>query len=263
MKKTLSMCLTAAALLATVPAFAQGASGSAPAGTSKTGAAGGMQEPGAKTKSGGKAQAGKKADIVATATSAGNFTTLTKALQTAGLTKTLQGKGPFTVFAPTDDAFAKLPQGELDALMKDKKKLSSVLLNHVVQGKRLTSADLQKMKDGSSLKMANKDSTTLHVQGSTVQVDTATITQPDIEASNGVIHAVDTVLMPASGGMAESKSTLPSGNETGTQGGSGMNKVDEPSNKGATPGKSGGAPGHGGTAGGASGASSGTPGTQK
>lgn len=137
------------------------------------------------------------------------------------------------MFAPTDAAFARLPPGELDALLKDKKKLSSVLLNHVVQGKRLTSADLTKMKDGSTLRMANKDFATLHLKGGSVMVDTATVTQPDIEASNGVIHAIDAVLMPASGGMADSKSTLPSGMESGTKGGGEQNKVGPHSGEGS------------------------------
>ncbi len=138
------------------------------------------------------ARAEPKADIVDTAIAAGHFNTLAKALTEAGLVDTLKGKGPFTVFAPTDEAFAKLPKGALDALLKDKKKLTAVLTYHVVAGK-VMAADVTKLKtaktvNGASVKIASK--------GGAVTIDGAKVTQADIEATNGVIHVIDTVLMP-------------------------------------------------------------------
>ena len=138
------------------------------------------------------ALAKKPADIVDTAVAAGKFTTLAKALGAADLVGTLKGKGPFTVFAPTDEAFAKLPAGALDALIKDKAKLAAVLTYHVVSGKvlakdvvKLTSA---KTVQGGDVKIVAKDGK--------VTVDGANVVQTDIEASNGVIHVIDTVLLP-------------------------------------------------------------------
>ena len=133
---------------------------------------------------------GKK-DIVDTAVAAGQFNTLAAALTAAGLVETLKGKGPFTVFAPTDAAFAKLPAGTVEGLLKDKAKLTKILTYHVVPGKVLA-ADVVKLKDAKT------------VQGSTVKIDTAsgvkvnnaTVVKTDIEASNGVIHVIDTVLLP-------------------------------------------------------------------
>ncbi len=137
------------------------------------------------------AQSGQQKDLVEAAASAGNFTTLTRALDTAGLTETLKS-GDYTIFAPTDEAFAKLPAGTLDALMKDPERLRKVLLYHVVPGK-LTSGDVAKMKsaktaEGTSLKIKSADGK--------VMVDKATVTGADITASNGVIHPVDSVLIP-------------------------------------------------------------------
>lgn len=131
------------------------------------------------------------ADIVDTAVAAGNFETLVTAVQAAGLVDTLKGEGPFTVFAPTDEAFAKIPQADLEALLADKDKLTAVLTYHVVAGK-VMAADVVSMTSaetvqGSSLTIDATDG---------VKVDNATVTATDIKASNGVIHVIDTVLMP-------------------------------------------------------------------
>ncbi len=133
-------------------------------------------------------------DIVDTAVAAGQFTTLAKALQAAGLVDTLKGKGPFTVFAPTDDAFAKLPSGALDDLLKpeNKEKLKAVLLYHVVAGK-VPAAKVMKMK---SAKTVNGQEVTISTSGGKVMVNDATVVKADVMASNGVIHVIDTVLMP-------------------------------------------------------------------
>jgi uncharacterized surface protein with fasciclin (FAS1) repeats len=132
------------------------------------------------------------ADIVDTAVNAGSFGTLVAAIKAAGLVDTLKGKGPFTVFAPTDDAFAKLPDGTVDALLKDIPKLKKILTYHVVSGK-VMAADVTKMKSATT------------VEGSDVKIDASkgvkvndsTVTTPDVAADNGVIHIIDTVLMPA------------------------------------------------------------------
>ncbi len=134
---------------------------------------------------------GQEKDIVDTAVAAGSFKTLATALQAAGLIDTLKGKGPFTVFAPTDEAFAKVPKADLDALLKDKAKLTAVLTYHVVAGK-VMAADVVKLKEaktvqGSSLKI---DTT----KG--VKVDNANVVKTDIACSNGVIHIIDSVVMP-------------------------------------------------------------------
>jgi uncharacterized surface protein with fasciclin (FAS1) repeats len=130
-------------------------------------------------------------NIVDSAISAGNFTTLIAGLKSAGLTDTLTGKGPFTVFAPTDEAFKKLPQGALDALLKDPAKLKGVLTYHVVPGrfaaKDVKSGDVMTVQ-GSSLTAA--------VTSSGVQVNGAHVKQTDIDATNGVIHSIDAVIMP-------------------------------------------------------------------
>ncbi|HMM67182.1 MAG TPA: fasciclin domain-containing protein [Dokdonella sp.] len=133
-----------------------------------------------------------KKDIVDTAVAAGSFKTLATALEAAGLIDTLKGPGPFTVFAPTDAAFAKLPAGALDGLLKDKAKLTAVLTYHVVAGK-VEAKDVVKLD---SAKTVNGQSVTIKVMGDTVHVDNATVTATDIQASNGVIHVIDTVLMP-------------------------------------------------------------------
>lgn len=133
-------------------------------------------------------------DIVETAVAAGSFKTLAAALEAAGLVETLKGPGPFTVFAPTDAAFAKLPAGTVEALLKDKAKLTSILTYHVVAGK-VEAKDVVKLD---SAKTVNGQSVTIKVMGETVMVDGATVTAADIAASNGVIHVIDTVLMPKS-----------------------------------------------------------------
>ncbi len=134
-------------------------------------------------------------DIVDTAVAAGDFKTLATALTEAGLIDTLKGKGPFTVFAPTDAAFAKIPKADLDALLKDKKKLAAVLTYHVVPGK-VMAADVVKMKDGAKVKTVSGKSFTLGNKDGKVMVDGAAVTKTDIEASNGVIHVIDTVILP-------------------------------------------------------------------
>jgi uncharacterized surface protein with fasciclin (FAS1) repeats len=138
-----------------------------------------------------QAQAAEPKNIVETAVAAGSFKTLAKALQAADLIKTLEGKGPFTVFAPTDEAFAKLPAGALEGLLKDKAKLTAVLTYHVVAGKVLA-ADVVKM---TSAKTEQGQSATISTKDG-VKIDGAKVTQTDIIASNGVIHVIDTVLMP-------------------------------------------------------------------
>jgi uncharacterized surface protein with fasciclin (FAS1) repeats len=133
-------------------------------------------------------------DIVDTAMTAGSFKTLTKALQAADLVETLKGAGPFTVFAPTDEAFARLPAGTLSDLLKpeNKAKLRRILTYHVVQG-RVSSADVVKLD---TTKSAGGDSIGIKVDGATVLVDGARVVKPDIAASNGVIHVVDAVMLP-------------------------------------------------------------------
>jgi uncharacterized surface protein with fasciclin (FAS1) repeats len=140
------------------------------------------------------ARAQQTRDIVDTAVAAGSFTTLAKALMAADLVATLKGPGPFTVFAPTDEAFAKLPPGTLDNLLKPENKamLRRVLTYHVVPGKVLA-ADVVKV---SSAKAVSDDTLPIKVSGSTVMVDKARVVKTDIAASNGVIHVIDTVLLP-------------------------------------------------------------------
>ena len=132
-------------------------------------------------------------NIIQTASAAPQFKTLTSALTAADLTETLSGKGPFTVFAPTDDAFAKLPKADLAALLADKGKLKSLLTFHVLPGK-IMAADVTKMKDGSKVKTVQGGDVTVHVHGGTVKLNGSTVTTTDIDTSNGVIHAIDTVL---------------------------------------------------------------------
>lgn len=131
-------------------------------------------------------------DIVETAVSAGSFKTLAAALQAAGLVDALKGKGPFTVFAPTDEAFAKLPAGTVDALLKDKAKLTAILTYHVVAGEvpasqvvKLTSA---KTLNGAEVKISTMDGK--------VMVNNAHVVKTDVKASNGIIHVIDTVILP-------------------------------------------------------------------
>lgn len=134
-------------------------------------------------------------DIVETAVAAGSFNTLAKALTAADLVTTLKGKGPFTVFAPTDEAFAKLPAGTVESLLKpeNKAKLQRILTYHVVSGKVLA-ADVVKM---SSAKAVSGDTLKIATSAGKVMVDKATVVKTDIAASNGVIHVIDTVLMPS------------------------------------------------------------------
>jgi uncharacterized surface protein with fasciclin (FAS1) repeats len=129
-------------------------------------------------------------DIVDTAVAAGNFKTLVTAIQAAGLVDTLKGPGPFTVFAPTDAAFAKVPKADLDALLKDKAKLTAVLTYHVVPGKVMA----KDVKAG-QVKTVQGSMLTISTTGG-VMVDNAKVTATDIAASNGVIHVIDTVVMP-------------------------------------------------------------------
>ena len=129
-------------------------------------------------------------DIVDTAIAAGNFTTLVAALQAAGLVETLKGPGPFTVFAPDDAAFAKIPKADLDALLKDKEKLTAVLLAHVVPSKVMS----KDVKDG-MVKTAGGYELKVGTKGG-VTVDAAKVTAVDIVADNGVIHVIDTVVLP-------------------------------------------------------------------
>jgi uncharacterized surface protein with fasciclin (FAS1) repeats len=129
-------------------------------------------------------------DIVDTAVAAGKFNTLATALQAAGLVDTLKGPGPFTVFAPTDEAFAKIPKADLDALLKDKAKLTAVLTYHVVSGKVMA----KDVKAG-KVKSVQGSELTLGTAGG-VTVDAAKVVQADIVADNGVIHVIDSVVLP-------------------------------------------------------------------
>jgi uncharacterized surface protein with fasciclin (FAS1) repeats len=142
-----------------------------------------------------QAPAAPAKDIVETAVAAGSFKTLATALQAAGLVETLKGKGPFTVFAPTDEAFAKIPKAQLDALLKDKKALAAVLTYHVVAGK-VMAADVVKLKEA---KTVNGASAKVMAHDGKVMIDGANVVKTDIVASNGVIHVIDAVIMPPKG----------------------------------------------------------------
>jgi len=136
----------------------------------------------------------KKMNIVETAIAAGNFKTLATALEAADLVEALKGKGPFTVFAPTDDAFGKLPAGTIEGLLKPEKKadLRGILKYHVVSGK-VMAADVVKLNSAETLqgkKLA------IEVKDGSVMVDKATVTKTDIKCSNGVIHVIDSVMLP-------------------------------------------------------------------
>lgn len=134
-------------------------------------------------------------DIVDTAVEAGSFKTLAAALKAADLIETLKGKGPFTVFAPTDEAFAKLPKGTVEELLKpeNKAKLAGILTYHVVAGK-VEAKDAVKLK---SAKTVNGASFMIKVSDAGVMVDKAKVVKTDIQCSNGVIHVIDSVIMPA------------------------------------------------------------------
>ncbi|HET6372600.1 MAG TPA: fasciclin domain-containing protein [Candidatus Polarisedimenticolia bacterium] len=142
------------------------------------------------------AQAGKapQRDIVDTAVAAGTFNTLATALKAAGLVDTLKGKGPFTVFAPTDEAFAKLPAGTVEDLLKpeNKAKLASILTYHVVPG-AVSSAEVVKM---TSAKTVQGQSVKISTGAGSVMIDAAKVVKADVKSSNGVIHVIDAVILP-------------------------------------------------------------------
>ena len=133
-----------------------------------------------------------KNDIVQTAISNGNFTTLATALTEAGLVDALKGDGPFTVFAPTDEAFKNLPEGALDNLLKDKEALKNVLLYHVVSG-NVSSKDVVKLDKATTL---NNSDLKIITKNGTVMINNADVIGADVEASNGIIHVIDKVLLP-------------------------------------------------------------------
>jgi uncharacterized surface protein with fasciclin (FAS1) repeats len=141
------------------------------------------------------------ADIVDVAVSNGGFKTLVKAVQAAGLVETLKGKGPFTVFAPTDQAFANLPAGTVEGLLKDIPKLQAVLTYHVIPG-TVMAADVMKLTEGGktvSVKTVQGQSVSVSTKGmlsKSVHVNDARVVQADIKASNGVIHVIDKVILP-------------------------------------------------------------------
>jgi uncharacterized surface protein with fasciclin (FAS1) repeats len=141
-----------------------------------------------------QAQARPAGDIVAVAASAGTFQTLVAAVKAAGLVETLQGPGPFTVFAPTDAAFAKLPAGAVEALLKDPAALKAVLTYHVLPG-RVMAADVVRSQGGTPATVQGQ-SLTIRVMDGKVMVDGATVVTADVDASNGVIHVIDTVVLP-------------------------------------------------------------------
>ena len=133
-------------------------------------------------------------DLLTTAADAGSFTTLLSAVEAAGLTETLKGPGPFTLFAPDDEAFAKLPKGELDRLIKDKKKLAAVLGYHVISGNAIEASEVAKMTSASTV--AGPQITIDATSGSVKLNGTTSVRSADIKTTNGVIHVIDTVLMP-------------------------------------------------------------------
>lgn len=142
----------------------------------------------------GEEKANAKKDIVTIALEAGSFNTLATALTEAGLVGTLQGEGPFTVFAPTDEAFAKLPEGTVESLLKDKKALTNILLYHVVSGNVMAS-DVVKLDKATTV---SKNDVQISVVDGSVFINKSKVTTADVEASNGVIHIIDTVLIPES-----------------------------------------------------------------
>jgi len=150
----------------------------------------------AQATAGHHAKDGKSKDIVDTAVAAGQFTTLAAALQAADLVDTLKGDGPFTVFAPTDAAFAKLPEGTVESLLKpeNRDQLVAILTYHVVAGK-VEAADVVKLNEA---KTVNGQDVQITVADNGVQINNANVVKTDIEASNGVIHVIDTVIIPSS-----------------------------------------------------------------
>lgn len=141
------------------------------------------------------AEAAAEGDIIEVATAAGSFNTLAAALQAAGLVETLQGEGPFTVFAPTDEAFAALPAGLVDALLlpENVEILKQILLFHVISGSEVTSD----MVAAGDVAMASGDTATIVVDGETITIAGAPIASVDVQASNGVIHVISAVMVPA------------------------------------------------------------------
>lgn len=133
-----------------------------------------------------------KSDIVDTAIAAGNFNTLITAVQAAGLVETLKGEGPFTVFAPTDEAFAKIPADQLNALLADKEKLAAVLTYHVVPGK-VMAKDVVNLN---SIDTVQGQAVDIKVENGNVFINEAMVASADIETTNGVIHVIDTVILP-------------------------------------------------------------------
>jgi uncharacterized surface protein with fasciclin (FAS1) repeats len=133
-------------------------------------------------------------DIVETAAAVGTFTTFARALAEAGLTETLKGPGPFTVLAPSDEAFAKIPKATLDALFKDKRALRNVLLYHVIAG-RLTAADFANL-NGKGRKTVEGSDARVAMSGTELTIGTAVVLKSDMVASNGIVHTIDRVLMP-------------------------------------------------------------------
>ena len=173
MKKVLFV-LTVVALMASAPAFAHcGACGT-----------GESHSHGAEAAS---------ADIVGVASSAGTFNTLLAAAKAAGLVETLQSDGPFTVFAPTDEAFAKLPEGMVDNLLANPDKLKQVLLYHVVAGK-VTASEVSGLSSATTVQGSD---IAISVKGDTVMIDDAKVIKADVMASNGVVHVIDTVIVPS------------------------------------------------------------------
>ena len=140
--------------------------------------------------------AGEKKDIVDTAAGADNFKTLVAAVKAAGLVETLKGEGPFTVLAPTDEAFAKLPEGTVESLLKpeNKDKLVAILKYHVIPAKAMA-ADVVQL-DGKDVKTAEGSSAKVAVKDGAVMINGAKVVKTDIECTNGVIHVIDTVLLP-------------------------------------------------------------------
>jgi uncharacterized surface protein with fasciclin (FAS1) repeats len=137
-------------------------------------------------------EAMEEMSIVATADAAGDFTTLLVALEAAGLVETLEGEGPYTVFAPTDDAFAALPEGTVEGLLEDPEALSDILLYHVVPGE-VTSDQVVTLESATT---AQGSDVSIRVEGDSVFVNDAQVIMTDIQASNGVIHVIDAVLLP-------------------------------------------------------------------
>jgi uncharacterized surface protein with fasciclin (FAS1) repeats len=143
---------------------------------------------------GGHESEAEKADIIDVAVSAGQFNTLATALDAADLVSTLKGDGPFTVFAPTDEAFAKLPEGTVESLLEpeNRDQLVSILTYHVVPGK-VMAADVVKLKEATTV---NGENISIKSEGGNVQINEATVVAADVEASNGVIHVIDKVILP-------------------------------------------------------------------